>query len=66
MPRRGFSVAGGGWWRITLGWAEPALRQNSLTAVLQSEAYALPRIYKAFEVDAQTGIVKWMKTRELA
>jgi hypothetical protein len=53
-------------WRITLGWAEPAVRQNSLTAALQPDVYALPRVYKTLDVDAETGAVKSMKIREVA
>jgi hypothetical protein len=52
--------------RITLGWAEPAVRQNSLTAALQPDVYALPRVYKTLEVDPETGVVKSMKIREVA
>jgi hypothetical protein len=55
-----------GFWRITLGWAEPAVRQNSLTAALQPDVYALPRVYKTLEVDPETGAVKSMKIREVA
>lgn len=53
-------------WRITLGWTEPAVRQNSLTAALQPDVYALPRVYKTLEVDAESGAVKSMKIREVA
>jgi hypothetical protein len=53
-------------WRITLGWVEPAVRQNSLTAALQPDVYALPRVYKTLEVDAETGAVRSMKIREVA
>ncbi len=53
-------------WRITLGWIEPAIRQNSLTAALQPDVYALPRVYKTLEVDGETGAVKSMKIRAVA
>jgi hypothetical protein len=55
-----------GCWRITLGWAEPAVGQNSLTAALQPDVYALPRVYKTLEVDPETGAVRSMKIREVA
>jgi hypothetical protein len=55
-----------GHWRITLGWAESAIRQNNLTAALQPDVYALPRVYKTLEVDAESGEVKSMKIREVA
>lgn len=55
-----------GCWRITLGWAEPAVGQNSLTAMLQPDVYALQRVYKTLEVDAESGTVKSMKIREVA
>lgn len=53
-------------WRITLGWTEPAVRQNGFAAALQHELQALPRVYKTLEVDAETGAVKSMKIREVA
>ena len=56
----------GGYWLITLGWVEPAVRQSGLAAALQSEVQALPRVYKTMEVDAETGAVKSMKIREVA
>lgn len=55
------------YWYITLGWAESGVRlPTSLSAVLSSEVHVLPRVYKTFEIDAQTGAVKSMKIREVA
>lgn len=53
-------------WYITLGWVERAVRENALTAALDREVRALPRVYKTLEVDAETGEVKSMKIREVA
>lgn len=55
------------YWYITLGWAEPAVREPlSVSAVLDREVRVLPRVYKTLEVDAHTGIVRSMKIREVA
>jgi hypothetical protein len=53
-------------WDITLGWAEPAVRQNPLSPVFSSNLQVLPRVYKTLHVDAETGEVKSMKIREVA
>lgn len=53
-------------WEITLGWAEPAIRQNPLSAAFSSNLQVLPRVYKTLQVDAETGKVKSMKIREVA
>lgn len=53
-------------WDITLGWAEPAIRQNSLIPVFGPNVQVLPRVYKTLHVDAETGEVKSMKIREVA
>ena len=53
------------YWRITLGWLEPAVRLNPLTAAM-ADVQKLPRVYKTVEVDAETGAVKSMKIREVA
>lgn len=56
----------GGYWRITLGWVEPAARQSGVAAAIQGDIHALPRVYKTLEVDAETGAVRSMKIREVA
>lgn len=54
-------------WYITLGWAEAAVREPlSVSAVLDREVRVLPRVYKTLVVDAETGVVKSMKIREVA
>ena len=53
-------------WEITLGWADKAVRQNSLSAAFSSDLQVLPRVYKTLLVDAETGVVKSMKIREVA
>lgn len=52
-------------WEITLGWVEPAVRENAFAAVLAKEANVLPRVYKRLEVDAANGAVRSMKIREV-
>ena len=54
------------YWHITLGWVEPAVRENAFAAALTSDARVLPRVYKTLEVDAESGAVKSMKIREVA
>jgi hypothetical protein len=51
-------------WDITLGWVEPHAGGNwiAFTATVQR----VPRIYKLFEVDAETGEVRAMKIRDVA
>ncbi|HEY0021873.1 MAG TPA: hypothetical protein VGB24_03155 [Longimicrobium sp.] len=53
-------------WNITLGWVEPAVRENALAAALNGHVRVLPRVYKTLHVDAETGTVKSMKIREVA
>ena len=48
------------YWNITLGWAEPAIRENAFATTLSSGARVLPRVYKRLEVDVETGAVKSM------
>jgi len=55
----------GGEWRITLGWVEHAVREG-LAARMGMEAdpiVVLPRVYKVFTVDSETGEVKSMRMR---
>jgi hypothetical protein len=54
------------YWNITLGWVEPAIRENALSAAFGSDMRVLPRVYKTLEVDSETGAVKSMKIREVA
>jgi hypothetical protein len=53
-------------WNITLGWVEPAVRENAFVAAMSTDVRVLPRVYKTLEVDAETGAVKSMKIREVA
>lgn len=53
-------------WNLTLGWVEPAVRENALAAALNGHLRVLPRVYKSLQVDAETGAVKSMKIREVA
>ncbi|HYH82959.1 MAG TPA: hypothetical protein VEX86_24405 [Longimicrobium sp.] len=46
-------------WKATLGWVEPAVSGM----VLAGDLGKLPRLYKLFEVDADTGEVTSMKIR---
>jgi hypothetical protein len=50
-------------WNITLGWVEPAVSGNGI--VFSAGAQKLPRVYKLFEVDAETGEVTSMKIRDV-
>ncbi|HEX8317965.1 hypothetical protein [Longimicrobium sp.] len=54
------------YWNITLGWVEPAVRENALATALNSNARVLPRVYKTLVVDVESGAVKSMKIREVA
>jgi hypothetical protein len=56
-------------WNITLGWVEPAVRQDTGSLLIRSgtaELQRLPRVYKVFRVEAETGAVHGMKMREVA
>ncbi len=53
-------------WSITLGWIEPAVRSNAVTlANINGTLQKLPRVYKIFEVDAETGSVRSMQIRQV-
>jgi hypothetical protein len=55
------------YWRITLGWVEPAVQVPVFSSALGGrDIHVLPRVYKTLEVDAETGDVKSMKIREVA
>lgn len=52
-------------WLITLGWVEQAIREPSVFfPTLKSEPIVLPRVYKQFIIDADTGKVRSMKIRQ--
>lgn len=53
-------------WFVTLGWVEPAVQQVGGFAALSStpKIQPLPRVYKTFTVDTETGHVESMKMRE--
>lgn len=52
-------------WLVTLGWVEPANRTvaGSIGVYTRPAVEALPRVYKLFPVDAETGTVSSMKMR---
>jgi len=51
-------------WRITLGWVERSVTQPGL--IFQNgTVQKLPRVYKVFEVDAESGKVNTMKIRDV-
>lgn len=57
----------GAQWEITLGWVEPRIKEtgsNDLFSVGTRTIEALPRFYKIFVVNADTGKVERMKIRE--
>ncbi|HKP76251.1 MAG TPA: hypothetical protein VJT67_12055 [Longimicrobiaceae bacterium] len=51
-------------WKVTLGWVEPAVAKPGLV-FSNGSIQRLPRVYKVFEVDAETGKVRSMKIRDL-
>jgi hypothetical protein len=56
-------------WNITLGWVEPAVKAKAsplIPAYGQDEIQKLPRVYKVFDVDAESGAVQSMKIRDVA
>lgn len=55
-------------WNITLGWVEPAVRAKVsplIPAYGQDDIQKLPRVYKVFDVDAESGAVHSMKIRDV-
>lgn len=50
-------------WHITLGWVEPTVAGNGI--VFSAGMRKLPRVYKLFEIDAETGEVVAMKIRDV-
>jgi hypothetical protein len=55
-------------WNITLGWVEPAVRAKPSLIPDYDEVglQKLPRVYKVFNVDVESGAVQAMKMREVA
>ena len=48
-------------WRVTLGWVEMARASISSSLLVAARGHqALPRVYKVFHVDADSGMVKRM------
>ena len=54
-------------WNITLGWVEPAIRTRPslVPSYADGGVVKLPRVYKVFDVDAESGEVRAMKIREV-
>lgn len=51
-------------WIVTLGWIEPAVRQiGGFAGLTNTTLEPLPRVYKIFTIDAETGRVLSMKMR---
>lgn len=50
-------------WNVTLGWVEPAETSSGIMFI--ADMRKLPRLYKRFEVDGETGEVKSMKIRDV-
>jgi hypothetical protein len=50
-------------WKVTLGWVDPAVTQPVLA--FNQGIQKLPRVYKLFVVDAESGEVGSMKIREV-
>lgn len=61
------SEENGGKWLITLGWPEGEVRHigPSSFGVSSGGIYAVPRVYKQFTIDAETGAMISMKDRNL-
>ena len=57
----------GSTWKITLGWVEPAVVNHGATLFTQpGRTEVLPRVYKVFAVDGESGEVKSLKIRDVA
>lgn len=54
----------GNTWKITLGWVEASSRQVGFSMMGIAGLEAMPRVYKVFHIDAETGEVKSMKIRD--
>ncbi len=54
------------YWNITLGWVDDAAaRPSAVLGNLAFNTQKLPRIYKVFEVDVESGQVRAMKMRDV-
>jgi len=52
-------------WIVTLGWVEPAVRQiGGFAGLANTSIEPLPRVYKTFTINADSGNVESMKIRE--
>lgn len=52
-------------WFITLGWVEPAVQQlGGFAGLANARIEPLPRVYKVFTINAETGHVESMKMRD--
>lgn len=52
-------------WFVTLGWVEPAVQQlGGFAGLANARIEPLPRVYKVFTIDAETGRVESMKMRD--
>ena len=51
-------------WFVTLGWVEPAARTIGFSGLTPATIEALPRVYRVFSVDAESGEVISMKMRD--
>lgn len=52
-------------WIVTLGWVEPARTAPTSLLPLQTAIEKLPRTYKQFKIDKESGEVVSMKIREV-
>lgn len=54
-------------WRITLGWVDPLVLKDPIKrwANALSDYRNLPRVYKTFVVDSDSGKVRAMKIRDV-
>lgn len=54
-----------GRWLVTLGWVETSVRQlGGLAGLTNASIEPLPRVYKIFTVNSESGNVESMKIRE--
>ena len=54
-------------WEITLGWVEPAVERFHpiFPHVQQNDVQKLPRVYKVFRIDAESGAFRGMGMRNV-
>ena len=56
------------YWKVTLGWPDDALElayRHMMPEILKGFKKELPRVYKVFKVEAETGHVASMSIREI-